>query len=83
MLSLWGRPENTDSGSFGPLGASGGLQSPNQTDNGKLKSCVWHIGAGWKHPTGPEAVNHDDITLGTSQNTDSGSYEPLEVPGGL
>ena len=47
-----------------------GLYRPleaDQTDNGGSESYVWHIGAGWKRPTGPGVINHDDIILETSR----------------
>ena len=33
-------------GAFGLLGASGDHWRPNQTDNGSIESCVWHVRAG-------------------------------------
>ena len=66
VIPLWERPENTHwgyLGSFGPLEASSGQT---KTDNGRNQSCVWHVGAGWKRPTGPEVMNHDNITVGTT-----------------
>ena len=62
-----GTSQNTDRGSFGPLEASQGLQRPNQTDNGRNESCLWHIGVGWKRPTCPGGIDHEQITLGTSR----------------
>ena len=63
--------------------ASGGHESPNQTDNGGNQSCVWQVGAGWKRPTGPEVMNHDSITQGRPKNTHLRSSGPLEASGGL
>ena len=59
-------------GSFGLIWASGGLSRQNQTDNGRNQSCVWQVGAGWKRPTGPEVMNHDNITQGRPKNSDLG-----------
>ena len=71
--------------SYGLIWASEGLsrpQRPNQTDNRKNESCVWHVGAGWKRPTSPEVIYRDNINLETSENTDSGSSGPLEASRG-
>ena len=65
IMSLWERSENTDWGSSGHMEASQGLQRPNQIDNGRNEGCVWHIGAGWKHSTCIEVIDHNNITLGT------------------
>ena len=40
------------------------------------------VGAGWKHPTCPEVINHDGITLRHPENTDWGSYGPLPASRG-
>ena len=68
--------------SFGVIWASGGRQRPNQTDNGRNNSCIWHVEAGWKRSTGLEVINHDNITLGHPENTDSETFGPLEASGG-
>ena len=53
-----------------------------KADRSRSQSCVWHIGAGWKRPTGPEVMNYDNITLGRPENTHLGSSGPLEASGG-
>ena len=83
VIPLWERPENTH---LGLIRAHSGLWRPlrpNQTDNGRNQSCVWQVGAGWKRPTGPEVMNHDNITQGRRENTHLGSSGPLEASGGL
>ena len=78
----WVCPENTHLGSFGHMGPSGGLKRPNQTDNSRNQSCVWHIGADWKRPTGPEVMNHDNITQGRPDLTHLDSSGGLEASRG-
>ena len=50
---------------------------PDQTDNGRNRSCLWHTGAGWKRPTAPEVISHDNIAVGHPENTHLGSFGPL------
>ena len=67
---------------FGPLEASRG-QTKQTMNYGRNQSCVWQVGAGWKRPTDPEVINHDNITQGRPENTHSRSSGPLEASGGL
>ena len=46
----------------------------------KTLSSKRHIGAGWKRPTAPEVISHDNITLGTSRKH---SFGPIWASWGL
>ena len=62
------------------------LLEPLEASRGLIKQAVvgskaeWHIGAGWKHPTRPEVIYHDDIALGTSRKH---WFEFIWASGGL
>ena len=64
--------------SFGLIWTHLGLLRPLEA-NSRNESYVWHIGAGSKHQTAPEVINHDNITMGTSRNTHLGLWRPPEA----
>ena len=67
-----------------------GLLGPPEASRGQTKQTVvgikviygTFIGAGWKRPTCPEVIHHDNIVWRHPENTDSASSGPLEVSRG-